>query len=263
MSAGQRHLFIGGLHRSGTSLLHRLLRAHPEISGFTDTGVQEDEGQHLQSVFPVGMAFGGPGRFGFDPRAAMDENHPLATPENAAILVAEWGRHWDLTKPVLVEKTPLNIVRMRFLQALFPDARFVVILRHPVVVAFATWKFTGLAIPQLIEHNLRVYERAFADMPMLRHVQVLHYEHLVAKPQRALDEIWRFAGVGDFPVAEVPGQGASALYFAQWQSERARVAAEMAEPGWLDRTEARCQAIGYTLDNAEPVVRRWVLRNPA
>jgi hypothetical protein len=254
MTASQRHLFIGGLHRSGTSLLHRLLRAHPQISGFIDTGTPEDEGQHLQSVFPVGMAFGGPGRFGFDPRAYMDENHPLATRENAATLAAEWRRHWDMTKPVLVEKTPLNLVRMRFLQALFPDARFIVILRHPVVVAFATWKFTGLPIPHLIEHNLRVYERALADMLALRHMHVLHYELLVAEPQRTLDRIWQFAGVGDSPVIEVPDQGSNAVYFAQWQSERANIAAAEG-PRWLDGVEARCRAIGYTLKDAEPIGR--------
>ena len=79
----RRILFIGGLHRSGTSILHRIMRVHPDISGFTDTGVPEDEGQHLQTLFPVGMAFGGPGRFGFDPRAYMDESHPLATREAA------------------------------------------------------------------------------------------------------------------------------------------------------------------------------------
>lgn len=248
MTAAQHHLFIGGLHRSGTSLLHRLLRAHPDISGFTDTGVQEDEGQHLQSVFPVGMAFGGPGRFGFDPRAAMDENHPLATPDNAATLAAEWGRHWDLTKPVLVEKTPLNLIRMRFLQALFPDARFILLLRHPVVVAFATWKFTGLAVADLIEHNLRVYERAFADMPMLRHVHVVHYEHLVAEPRQALDGVWRFAGVGDFPVVEVPALGSNAVYWGQWLSEREHIVVDA-------RTGDRCRAIGYTLDDAEPIGR--------
>jgi hypothetical protein len=178
----------------------------------------------------------------------MDESHPLATPENATILATEWGRYWDLTRPVLVEKTPLNLIRMRFLQALFPDARFILLLRHPVVVAFATWKFTGLPIIDLIEHNLRVYERAFADMPMLRHAHVVHYEHLVAEPRRTLEGIWKFAGVGDFAPIEVPAPGSNAVYFAQWQSERAHIVIE-------PRTEDRCRAIGYTLDDPEPIGR--------
>jgi hypothetical protein len=101
-------LFIGGVHRSGTSLLHHILRAHSDISGFANTGVSMDEGQHLQSIYPTARAYGGPGRFGFDPRSFMDENHPLATCGNAAALAAEWGRHWDFGKQLLIEKSPPN-----------------------------------------------------------------------------------------------------------------------------------------------------------
>ncbi len=44
--------FIAGLHRSGTTPLTRLLAAHSEVSGFSNTHVEEDEGQHLQQVYP-------------------------------------------------------------------------------------------------------------------------------------------------------------------------------------------------------------------
>jgi len=50
-----RIVFVAGLHRSGTSLVHRCLAAHPDVSGFADTGVPEDEGQHLQTVAFVEM----------------------------------------------------------------------------------------------------------------------------------------------------------------------------------------------------------------
>ena len=59
-----RFVFLAGLHRSGTTLLARLLAAHPEISGFSGTGEPADEGQHLQSVYPAARVYGGPGRFG-------------------------------------------------------------------------------------------------------------------------------------------------------------------------------------------------------
>lgn len=56
----QTHPFaiLGGLHRSGTTLLFRMLREHPEISGFANNPDAnewlgaEDEGQYLQSVYP-------------------------------------------------------------------------------------------------------------------------------------------------------------------------------------------------------------------
>ena len=55
-----RFVFLAGLHRSGTTLLARLLAAHPEISGFSETGVPADEGQHLQGVYPAAREYGGP-----------------------------------------------------------------------------------------------------------------------------------------------------------------------------------------------------------
>jgi len=74
-----RLVFLAGLHRSGTTLLARLLAAHPEISGFSETGVPADEGQHLQGVYPAAREYGGPGRFGFAPESHVTETSPLVS----------------------------------------------------------------------------------------------------------------------------------------------------------------------------------------
>jgi Sulfotransferase family len=59
---------LGGLHRSGTTLLFRMLREHPDISGFANNqdadrwlGL-EDEGQFLQSVYPAALKLGRAGK---------------------------------------------------------------------------------------------------------------------------------------------------------------------------------------------------------
>ena len=44
----------------------------------------QDEGQFLQDVYPTDAAYGGAGRFGFDPRAHRTETSELLTPENVA-----------------------------------------------------------------------------------------------------------------------------------------------------------------------------------
>jgi len=246
-------LFIAGLHRSGTSLLHHILRAHPDISGFANTGVSMDEGQHLQSIYPTARAYGGPGRFGFDPRSFMDENHPLATCGNAAALAAEWGRHWDFGKRLLIEKSPPNLVRTRFLQALFPKARFVHILRHPVVVAYATRTWCDSPIFRLIEHTLRCYERAAVDLNFLNSAYLMRYEDLVSAPQSTIDRILHFANVGEFRASEVVAPDLNTSYFETWLREQGRIVedAESVQPGWFARTEARCRFFGYTLENSE------------
>jgi hypothetical protein len=165
LESSHTFVFVTGLHRSGTSPLHRCLRRHPQIGGFHDTGVPKDEGQHLQTILPRGGAYGGPGRFGRHPHAHWTERHPLATPETAAALFTQWRSNWDLAKPYLVEKTPITLLRTRFFQALFPDAYFVIIIRHPIAVAIATYNACvvngvadGLTLTDLIEHWLIVID---------------------------------------------------------------------------------------------------------
>ena len=134
-------VFVGGLHRSGTTLLGRCMAEHAQVSGFSGTGAREDEGQHLQTVYRAGKSHGGPGRFGFDPDAHLTEGSALVSDESRRLLLEQWGPHWDMSRPVLVEKSPPNLIRTRFLQALFPGARMIALVRHPVAVAGATRQF--------------------------------------------------------------------------------------------------------------------------
>lgn len=238
-------IFIGGLHRSGTSLLFRILRDHPSISGFRDTGVPEDEGQLLQSVYPPARAFGGPGRFGLNAESFLDETSALVSAAAAGKLYQEWGRHWDLDKPCLLEKSPPNLVRTRFLQALFPNSRFIMLLRHPVAVAFATRKWSRTPIDSLIEHWVRCHERFDADRKHLAHVFALRYEDFVAAPQDWIDRICAFLGLDRVPVQEPVQRDVNERYFERWQ------AAEQKRPGdarrIVDDYEARVRRYGYSL----------------
>jgi len=193
-------IFIAGLHRSGTSLLNRILSQHPDISGFMATGVPADEGQHLQTVYQPGTHFGGAGRFAFDERSYMDELHLLATPEKRATLFAQWESYWDTSCRYLIEKSPPNIVRARFLQKLFPGSRYIVILRHPLAVSYATKKWSKTSIGSLLEHSLLAYERFLDDMPHLREVFVLRYEELVNDPQEIVSSIFEYLNLSPIPV---------------------------------------------------------------
>ncbi len=121
MRVGQQLIFVGGLHRSGTTPLTNVLGSHPDISGLMDTGVIENEGHHLQDVYPKIRRYGGMGRFAHSERAHLTETSPLASSENAGRLFEAWAPYWDLDKPHLVEKSPSNMIMGRFLQTLFPD----------------------------------------------------------------------------------------------------------------------------------------------
>lgn len=215
-----KHIFIGGLHRSGTSLVHRLLRAHPGVAGFERTGVPEDEGQHLQDTLPTARSLGGPGRFGFRRGAHLTEHSPLAVPATRDALLAAWGPLWTGAAEHRVEKSPPNLLRFRLLQALFPEAVFVAVVRHPLAVALATQRMRRLyrlrSVRSLLEHWLACQERFELDRPHLRRLHVVRYEELVADPAAAWSALLESCGLEYAPLGEEVQDGADARHARRW-----------------------------------------------
>jgi sulfotransferase family protein len=214
-----RYVFICGLHRSGTSLLGRNVARLENCTGFKDTGVIEDEGQFLQDVYPTAKVYGGAGKFGFDPRAHLTETSPLLIPENALKLRQSWERYWDQTKAIRVEKTPGNLLKTRFLQAVFPNSYFIVIRRHPVPVSMANqrWKVSLASLHNLFDHWLHCHVLFEEDKKFLKHVYELSYEDYVRDPDKYHEEIAAFIGtrVPEGSMDQVTGLY-NERYFNRW-----------------------------------------------
>jgi hypothetical protein len=211
----RKYVFVCGLPRSGTSVLGRNIARMENCTGFRNTGVLEDEGRFLQNVYPTEDVLGGPGRFGFDPRAHLTETSALLTPENAAKLRASWHAYWDNSKAIFVEKTPANLLMTRFLQAAFPNSYFVVIKRHPVPVGIAAqkWKVNVTSLYNMFEHWLHCHKLFEQDKKHLKHVYELTYEDYIQNPDKHHQEIASFIGTR---VPEPPKQDGF-RYVAQWR----------------------------------------------
>lgn len=217
-AAGERLVFVGGLHRSGTTLLAKTLAGHPDVGGFAGTGVVEDEGQFLQSVYPPDTFHGGAGRFGFDAGAHLTEASPLATPDNAERLRREWAPYRTGGAGWLLEKSPANLIRARFLQALFPDARFIFVMRHPVAVTLATRKWSRTGVYSLLHHWVRCHRLLHDDLPLLRHALVVSYEEFIAAPSSVLDRLQQFLDVGATLDPPPLRPGVNTSYFEVWRA---------------------------------------------
>lgn len=239
-----RLVFVGGLHRSGTTPFAKILAEHPDISGLTETVAVEDEGQHLQSVYPPAKLYGGSGHFARDPRAHLTERSPLVSPGNARVLLDAWCPHWDLTRRILVEKSPPNILMSRFLQALYPDAAFIMVVRHPVTVALSTKKWARLlsrhpgrfaSLTSLVEHWLIAHRILLHDIPHLRRVLVVHYEDLIHRPEPELKLVQEFLSLtGEIPNSRLSSHRGQP-YDEWWASLRS-----WSRPGgWQRRTIER------------------------
>jgi Sulfotransferase family len=252
--APARLVFVAGLHRSGTSLIQRSLAAHPEVSGFHDTGVPEDEGQHLQTVYPPAHRYGGAGLFGFDPAARLTETSPLVSAESRERLLREWSAHWRRDANVWIEKSPPNLIRTRFLQALFPTAAFVIVLRHPVAVAGATRKGRRrrLGYLTLIRHWVACHSILASDVPHLRNVQVVRYERFVAHPDAELRRLFASIGLEPNPGGEPVRRGSNDAYFARWRGTRNPIR-RVDRSRAVARCEQQVRRFGYSLVDLDRV----------
>jgi hypothetical protein len=240
-------VFIAGLNRSGTSALGRAIADHPLISGFANTPASQNEGMHLQTVYPAAKEHGGAGRFAFAAEAHLTEMSPLATAANARTLYDEWSKWWDLSRPVLLEKSPTNLVSTRFLQALFPGARFVVVTRHPVAVALATRKWAKTSYDSLVCHWTRAHDLFEEDRGHLQRVHVLSYESLIADPQPCLDAVYRFLDVAPHPTTRRFRADGNQAYFDRWRELRRRRLTGWRVARVERRHETRVRHHGYSL----------------
>ncbi len=197
-----RYLFIGGLHRSGTSILARLIAAHPQISAIEGAPVPENEGCYLQGAIPHTALDGAPMRFATDPRQHLVEGCRHDTHVVRDRMEADWAPWFETSKPWRLEKSPVNLTRMRLYQQLFPLSQFVVILRHPEVVAQAVAKWLPEDAPEaLVDHWLQAHAQLESDLPYLHSVCVIHYEDLCANPAGVIAGLHGFMGLAAQPVA--------------------------------------------------------------
>ena len=235
-----RLVFVGGLHRSGTTPLARALAEHDAISGLSGTGVKEDEGQHLQEVYPKAKSYGGPGRFALDERSHLTEHSSLVSPANARLLLDAWKPYWDLSRPLLVEKSPPNLVMGRFLQALYPGSAFIVVVRHPIIVALSTVKWRRLmsknfqnhaSLSAMVEHWLTAHETFLRDLPSLGRTHVLRYEDLVDDPAGQLAPIQKLLEQSRPIPHDSLRSTHSGRYAQKWS--------EMLDGSWIDRRKRR------------------------
>jgi hypothetical protein len=251
------YIFVCGLHRSGTSLLFRSLRDHPEVSGFQGTASPEDEGMHLQTVYPPSGRYGGAGEFGFHPEAHLTEASPLISEANRRKLFAEWSRYWDLSKKYLLEKSPPNLIRTRFLQAMLPNSYFIVMLRHPLAVSYATqkwyrkYKVNWRGFPRIFEHWLVCHELFQADRKHLKNVFVVKYEELVAEPKRWVNDMYGFLELGDFSMSQEILSGVNIRYFDFWKKNQAGLFSGRMTRKITEQYEERVRCFGYSLTDLD------------
>lgn len=197
MARANRFVFVAGLHRTGTSILSRILGAHPSISSIEGAPVPENEGCYLQGAIAHTAKDGRPGHYATDVAQHHTEHSLYNSLETQRRLLSDWSDWFDGSKGWWLEKSPVNLVRMRLYQQLFPTAQFVVVVRHPQIMAAALAKWVAGESAELVRYALDAYDIVREDMQYLHAVTLVRYEDLVARPDHVRRSLFAFLSLDD------------------------------------------------------------------
>ncbi len=211
-----RYIFVGGLHRSGTSLLAECLGRHHLIGSIRHAPVPEQEGVYLQGAIPHDAKAGIPGAWAEDPGAHLVEGCAYDRLETRERIEADWAPWFPPTTPWRVEKSPVNLLRSRLYQQLFPTCVFLFVVRHPVAVSAATAKWSSRSPEELLGHWQVAHQLLLGDLAHLHCWLVVRYEDLIADPDQALRRVFDFLDLAH--VDPPPGirPDGNAAYFQDW-----------------------------------------------
>lgn len=187
----EKWVFVVGCYNSGTELLLHLLGSHPSI------GALPMEGQFLTDELVSDYELGLPRAW-----ALREELFRLTEADagpDPVRLKKEWAIRLDRSRPVLLEKSPPNAARTRWLQAHFENAHFLAIVRNGYAVAEGIRRKAkpkhrrdGWSVEQAARQWVRSYEILLEDADYLERTLWVRYEDLAERPGEETARILRF-----------------------------------------------------------------------
>jgi tetratricopeptide (TPR) repeat protein len=170
----------------------------------------------------------------------------------------------DAGNRIPVDKMPLNLARLPWLRRLFPDAKIIVSLRHPVDVVLSCL-FTNFKLNYAMANFLelgdaaRLYDRVMTAWEASRaafgiDAHALRYEDLIADPEAALRPLFAWLGLDWDPASADHRRAARARGYVASASY-----AQVTEPIYR-RSEGRWTRYRDRLAPVLPLLAPWAER---
>jgi hypothetical protein len=254
-------IFVVGLNKSGTSLLYLLMSRHRDVSGLRGDDGKKKSGSARLYLANYGLTEGHklpglPERLRpsdssnlFAASSVLDRYR--ATENDVAPGEAQAAADAYLAAMIapsqrLVEKSPPNLVRTRYIQGLFPDATFVAIVRDPYAnVASNAKRHTKWgSVAEQAEHWSNAHTAFLDDRPHLKRCVTVRYEDLAADPEATLRRVCDVAGL-DSDAGMIDGVSVDAalnddLLALLTDDDRATISASISPP--------TAEVLGYAVD---------------
>jgi hypothetical protein len=251
-SAAESPVFIVAFPRSGTTLLEHVLDAHPRLRTM-------DEQPYLQNAIEwlAGEGVRYPDRMAHLAPRQLD---------------AARARYWDLVRrsvalapgEQLIDKNPLNILRLPAIARLFPNARVLLAIRHPCDVLLScfmqhfraefAWQCRDLETLALAYR--RTFDYWYQQQAILgQAVLEVRYETFVAQFEPQVRAVAAFLDLPWTDALLEPGANARKRGFISAPSY-----AQVVQPVHsrsIGRWRAYAQWLAVMLPQLEPCLERW------
>ena len=186
---GDAPVFLVGFPRSGTTLLDQMLDSHPGVQVAEEKPMMEELKRLAdeRSGYPGGLA-------------------GMSATDQSGLRRAYWDRAGDYIDrkdgAVFVDKLPLNLEKAVLIHRVFPDARFILALRHPadcVLSCFMQAFRPNIAMNNFhtVEDAARLYDLVFGVWEQARallplQVHQVRYEDVVADMRAEVEGLLTF-----------------------------------------------------------------------
>ena len=187
-------VFLVGFPRSGTTLLDTVLRSHPDISVI----------EERPTLAPLLQALGKMEQGRGDVLGKLDAD---SAGELRKLYLCARARFDESQgrRRLLIDKLPLNLVHAGLIQRLFPDARFILALRHPCDCVLSGFMHnfepnSAMASFLSLDHAAKLYDQSMglwehyrALLPL--DVHAVRYENMVEDFEATVAGLLNFLGV--------------------------------------------------------------------
>jgi tetratricopeptide (TPR) repeat protein len=193
--ARQSPVFVVGFPRSGTTLMEQMLDAHPALQAMDErpyfTMLMDQLEEHGVRV---------PRQLDQLTQADCDELRKGYLMLACTRIERQWDRQ-------LVDKNPLNMLRLPLIHRMFPNARFIMMLRHPGDVLISNYlqnyrsaamMAASLSLESLATAYVQAFDYWFHHAALLKPaVLEVRYEELVVDPNAQAIRLAAWLELGD------------------------------------------------------------------
>lgn len=175
-SVENKYLFILGATHAGTTLLNEILSSSKNAS--SNNNEHTREGQLLPTVTDHMFAH----------KRQWEEDLHF----DWHFIRHEWRKYWDVTRKVLIEKSPPNLLRAREIESVFEPAYFLIFVRNPYAHCETFLRKNNFSPFEAATFVVKTLDFQKRNLKELKRTVLIRYETLVDDPESFKKDLTAF-----------------------------------------------------------------------